>query len=211
MDGTLIDTESIYEQIHVKLCQKYGRELTEELHMKLLGTPTEKGLQLLLDELEIEATFEEFYIQYQNIARRSFIHVQLMKGAERLIRHFHKHKVPMAIATNSDRASAKGKFKLFGDLFTLIDFVVTVDDVSMGKPDPEIYNLSLSKFANPPSPSKCLVFEDSPQGTAAAIAANMQCVMIPDPRVQQDKLKQATLVLKSLEDFRPETFGLPPF
>jgi pseudouridine 5'-phosphatase len=212
MDGTLIDTESIYEQVHFNLCQKYGKVLTEEMNMKLLGTPTEKGLKLLIDELGIPTTFEEFHNEYKNIARRSFIKVPLMKGAERLIRHLHHHKIPMAIATNSERNAVDMKFKLFGDLFTsLIDHVVTVEDVSRGKPDPEIYNLALSKFPNPPHPSKCLAFEDSVQGVAAARAANMQCVMTPDPRVSQEKLQQATLVLKSLEDFRPELFGLPPF
>jgi hypothetical protein len=43
--------------------------------MKLLGTATEKGLKLLIDELGIPTTFEEFYHEYKNIAQRSFIKV----------------------------------------------------------------------------------------------------------------------------------------
>lgn len=58
---------------------------------------------------------------------------------------------------------------------------------------------------------KVLVIEDAPNGVVAAVSAGMQVVMVPDPNVPEEMRQDATIVLDSLTEFKPEDFGLPSF
>ena len=85
-------------------------------------------------------------------------------------------------------------------------------EIKSGKPAPDAYLIAAQRFPVPPkSVSDCLVFEDSPKGVASAKAAGMQCVMVPDNRLDKKYTENATLLIRSIEQFLPEDFGLPPY
>jgi pseudouridine-5'-monophosphatase len=60
-------------------------------------------------------------------------------------------------------------------------------------------------------PENCLVFEDAPSGMQAALAAGMFVAVVPDPHMIQEVYARAHQILKSLTEFDPERWGLPPF
>lgn len=96
-------------------------------------------------------------------------------------------------------------------LFSLFHHIITGDEVSKGKPDPELFQRAAAGFSPPPPPGACLVFEDAPSGVQAALRAGMSVVMVPDPQLGPLLREGATEVLGSLEEFVPEAWGLPPF
>ncbi|KIH66969.1 HAD hydrolase, family IA, variant 3 [Ancylostoma duodenale] len=93
--------------------------------------------------------------------------------------------------------------------------VLSGDDESIkrGKPYPDAFLETMRRFPEQPvSASRVLVFEDAPNGVKAALAAGMQCVMVPDEMFREEAQKlNADRILSSLEEFKPEEFGLPPF
>lgn len=130
-----------------------------------------------------------------------------------MIKHLHKQKIPIAVATSSTKPSTELKIAKYKETFSLFDHIVTGGsdpDVKQGKPSPDIFLVCASRFPDKPQPEKCLVFEDAPNGVTAAVRAGMQCVMVPDPHIEKEQTTHATLVLKSLKDIKLELFGLPP-
>lgn len=138
----------------------------------------------------------------------------MMKGGEKLIHHLAKSNIPFSLGTSSAKEMAELKMSSHQEIFDLFHHKVygsTDPEVKNGKPAPDIFLLAANRFDEKPDPSKCLVFEDSPNGVSAAVNAGMQVVMVPDETTPEEKRKKATIVLNSLEDFQPELFGLPKY
>uniref|UniRef100_A0A1B6LEA4 Uncharacterized protein n=1 Tax=Graphocephala atropunctata TaxID=36148 RepID=A0A1B6LEA4_9HEMI len=214
LDGLLIDSETLYRKSYTALLEKYGKVYTEEIRFKVMGSTEQDFCRILVEELKLPMSAEEFEKVSTDWVLKDLKDVELKPGAERLVRYFHKNSVPMAVATSSGRATCEVKMERYPELTSCFNHVVmgsSDNEVVNGKPAPDIFFVAAKRFSDNPSPNKCLVFEDSYNGVLAAKAAGMQVVMVPDALVSQEKQKEATIVYKSLEDFVPEIFGLPPF
>ncbi|XP_013186141.2 pseudouridine-5'-phosphatase-like [Amyelois transitella] len=214
LDGLLLDSEGMYTETFSTVCSKYEKEFTWELKSSILGFQGQECADKIIAALDLPITREEFMAECHKINEVLFPKVQLMPGAHKLVEHLYKKGVPIAMATSSSEDSVKMKtqnHKDFLKFFHHITMGTSDPEVTKGKPDPAIFLVCASRFPDKPKPENCLVFEDAVNGVKAACAANMQVVVIPDPRIPPEDLKEATLVLKSLEEFQPELFGLPPY
>lgn len=213
MDGLLLDTETLYTEATQQVASRYGKEYTWEIKCAVMGFAGSESTRVIIDRLQLPLSVEELEAEMREMHVKLFPTAKLMPGAERLVSHLHRCGVPIAVATSSKRDSFALKVSRHGDLFAKFHHVVCGEktEVARGKPHPDIFLVAAARFDNPPPPEKVLVFEDSPNGVQAAVTAGMQVVMVPDPRVSEDLRKTATLCLNSLEDFKPELFGLPPY
>lgn len=215
MDGLLLDTEYIYEDSVRQICRSFGKEYPWDVRMKVMGTTEQSTANIVITELKLPVDINQFLILQNDIVRKEFRQLNLMKGAERLLRHLHESNVPICLATSSGKEMAEIKMGSHKELFKLfVHYVMgsTDPEVKHGKPAPDIFLIAANRFKDKPDPDKCLVFEDSPNGVKAGASAGMQTVMVPDFKlVPPEKRTEATIVLQSLEDFKPELFGLPKF
>lgn len=214
MDGLLLDTEHIYEAVVRDIAKSYNKEYPHEVRMRVMGTTEQMTIKIVVDELKLPLSEQEFQIKFTDLCRQRFVKLDLLKGADRLIHHLHQSKVPFCLATSSSQEMAEVKMSSHTDLFDLFNHKVygsTDPEVKHGKPAPDIFLVAARRFKTKPNPTECLVFEDAPNGVRAAVSAGMQSVMVPDKIVHPEQRKEATLVLESLDDFKPELFGLPAF
>jgi len=219
MDGLLLDTESLYTVAQQQIVGGFGKTFTWELKAKMMGQKALAAAQILVDDLQLheQITPEAFLKEREEVLDVLFATCSLMPGVDRLIRHLHKHGVPIAVATSSHQRHFDLKTSSHKELFSLFTHIITGDQVVKGKPDPEIFLKAAATFAGPggspaaPAPSQCLVFEDAPSGLQAAIAAGMPCVMVPDPNLDRALCQGADEIIGSIADWDPSKWGLPAF
>ncbi|KAG5343555.1 HDHD1 phosphatase, partial [Acromyrmex charruanus] len=214
MDGLLLNTEHLYTKAFNRITNRYDKEFTWEHKAQTMGFKTKDVAEYVVETLELPLTKDEFKKEIVGIYQELFPHTNPMPGAVRLLKHLKKNNIPIALATSSDQENYELKTSRWHDLFELFHHKVlggSDPEVVHGKPEPDIFFIAAKRFSNNPDPSKCLVFEDAPNGVKAALSAGMQVVMVPDPMLPKRYTTEATLVLDSLEKFEPEKFGLPPY
>jgi len=216
MDGLLLDTESIYTRATQNICDRFNKVYTFDIKRQVMGMRGDEATKTIIDLLQLDISVKDFQLEIEQTIPEMFKKAEAMPGAEKLVRHLHRHNIPIAVCTGSNQVNLALKTTQHTDLFTLFHHVVTCSDdpeVKHGKPHPQPFQVTLSRFpdASTINPSQVLAFEDSPNGVLSAKAAGMCTVMVPDPRLEPEYRQDADLVLESLEQFKPEDYSLPAF
>ena len=213
MDGLLLDTERLYTIAQQKILDRFGITFSWEVKSKMMGRKALDAVNVMLDIYKIhnQITAEEFLKEREVILDELFPTCELMPGVEKLLLHLHKHNIPMAVATSSHSRNYKLKTeKCHKQIFEKVfHHVITGDQVTKSKPMPDIFQVASKGFDGDINPHSVLVFEDAPIGVEAALAADMNVVLVSDS-VEPGTVK-CNQHLKSMESFSPELWGLPPF
>lgn len=133
-----------------------------------------KSAAMVVKAYNLPMTTQEYLRITSIIQEDLFPHAKVLPGVERLIRHLHAHKIPMAVATSSTRSKFELKTSLNKELFERFDAIICGDDAEIknGKPAPDLFLAAQRRLGNPPA-ENCLVFEDAINGVQAAINAKM--------------------------------------
>ncbi|KAH9608652.1 hypothetical protein KSS87_018248 [Heliosperma pusillum] len=216
MSFIAVDTEEFYTQVQQLILARYNKTFDWSLKAKMMGRKALEAAKIFVEETGISDSLspEDFLVEREAMLQNLFPTSELMPGASRLIKHLHAHGVPICIATGSHKRHFLLKTQKHTELISLMNHVVLGDDpeVKQGKPAPDGFLAAARRFeGGPVDPKKCLVFEDAPTGAQAGKNAGMSVVMVPDPRLDSSFHTNADQVLKSLMDFNPAEWGLPPF
>jgi HAD superfamily hydrolase (TIGR01509 family) len=165
MDGTLVDSDAAVERAWVSWCDRYGVDTAAALavaHGRPAGG-TIRELRPDLDDAEVAAgAAYQLDLQYDDLAD-----VVPVKGMAELFAALDRLALPWAVVTSADRRLAAARLGAVGA--PPVPVLVTAEDVSAGKPDPEGYLRAAELLGV--DPAVCLVVEDADAGIAAGRAA----------------------------------------
>jgi pseudouridine-5'-monophosphatase len=211
LDGLLLDTEPFYTRASQLIASRYGKVFDWSVKSRMIGKRAADSARVFTESLDLPMTPEEYLAARQSVLEDLFPTAEPMSGALRLTRHLHRHGVAQAVATSSDRKHFGLKTTNHQQWFRIFQCIVIGDDpaVRQGKPAPDIFLLTAERLGM--APAACLVFEDSPVGVAAARAAGMSVVAVPDPNLEPEIFRAADQVIRDLNEFDPAAWGLPGY
>ena len=220
LDGVLADSEPWWNQIDAKLLSEYGVLYRGEYHREVLGVNYRLAIEFYKKAFNLSAATEEMMKRRGEIAAEFFAdRVGLFPGTKQVLQELRRtivgHLCQTPISGVSQKrptnrlllglgtSSVSGSARPFLDRhhFTkLFDVIVTGDEVEHGKPAPDIYLRAAQKLNV--SAEECLVIEDALSGIAAAKAAKMRVVAIPDQRFVDPAQyqKEADYLLNNLKE-----------
>jgi HAD superfamily hydrolase (TIGR01549 family) len=198
MDGLLLDTETLWTHAEEELFRRHGAEFTFDDKLAVMGTTQDFTARFYAERLErpVAEGYQLFDEMRQIMIGLLQLQVQGRPGAVELVERL-RGRVPLALASNSGREIVDTALATA----RLTDAIVTADDVSEGKPAPDIYLLACERLGVRPEDS--LALEDTPSGIAAAKAAGLACIAVP--QFAETDVSEADRVIDSLEELLAET------
>ena len=206
MDGVISDSEAVYLAGHLHAARLYG--LPEEDMRRAVGLAVG-----VTDEIERRIMLETFghlpqydYNKAFRACREYFSNIvesgqmELMPGAEEILRVLHQKGVPVGLASSSPRHMIEKVLERH-DVLQYFDAIVSGDMVERSKPDPEIFLKCAARLGiREQDYDKTYVIEDSYNGIRAAYAAGMRPVMVPDQLPATEEMRQMAVVFPSLQE-----------
>lgn len=175
-DGTLVDTEPLWEEAKVELAAEHGVAWTQQDTLDCLGRPMSETIDRLR-AIGVDLPWDEIMERLATGAREvvARTRIEFLPGIAALLDELAGAEVPAAIVTNAtaEIASITAGRAPEG----LIRTVIGNEDVSRPKPDPQPYLMAAERLGV--APAACVAVEDSPAGAASAAAAGMKVAVVP--------------------------------
>lgn len=197
-DGVIIDSSAQHERSWELLADEIGNPLPEGHFKRGFGKKNERiipDLGWATDAGEIHQLGLRKEELYRELVRRDG--VTPLPGARELLTTLRDAGIPCVVGSSTHRENIETICKITG-LGSFFAGLVTGEDVSHGKPDPEVFLKGAALIGL--APECCVVFEDALVGLAAARAGGMKSVGVATTEALSDLEGKADLAVESLTD-----------
>ncbi|MDR2114901.1 MAG: HAD family phosphatase [Planctomycetaceae bacterium] len=198
MDGLMFDTEDVYWKSASALLARRGEIYTQEICNAVMGRTPQYCFELFKKTFgfpetwqELQQESEDFFLQFLDDG------FSAMPGLFELLEHLQKHNIPKGICTSSAKRIVSEVLQR-KNLEKQFDFVLTAENITQGKPNPEIYLKAADLFGV--LPQEMLVLEDSVAGIQAAQNAGAFPVVVLAKHNKDGNFSAAGLIAHALND-----------
>lgn len=205
MDGLLFDSERLERDACRLVAAERGvGPIEDEFYLQAVGRNGADTKLLFLEKYGTNFPYDGFRAAWR--ARRDELVARdglpMKAGASELIEHLRARRMPLALATSTGRVRATEMLSRAG-LFDRFDGFAFGDEVTRGKPDPEIFLKAAGELGV--AARDCLVLEDSDAGIAGAHAAGMTVIAVPDLKpISERSSAMVKAVCRSLIEVREQ-------
>ena len=203
LDGVLIDSEPVWEQVRRGLVTERGGHWAADAQRRLMGMSTPEWARYLSEDLGVGLPPDEVAaLVTDRMAARYREHIPFLPGAADAVRRL-AGRWPLGLASSAPAVLIETVLQAAG---LRPDFQVTMstEQVPRGKPAPDIYLAVAARLGVPPA--GCAAVEDSSNGLRSAAAAGLRVIAVPRPEYPPEPgaVAQASLVLPSLDGLTPD-------
>jgi putative hydrolase of the HAD superfamily len=207
LDGLLTDTETLHYQSYQEIFPEFGFTVSEQdyaehwiRHGRSISDYVTRH-SLSCDPVVIRQRKLDAYL------RLVATDVRMMPGVPAFLARVHG-RYRLAVASSSTEDSVRPVLTAVG-ITDRFEVVVSGDQVTRSKPDPEIFLRAAAILGV--APENCVVFEDAEKGVRAAHAAGMRCIAVPNRFTQSSDFSMASLIVSSLDEITLTVLdSLPP-
>lgn len=198
LDGLMFNTEVVFHETGTELLRRRGKPAPPEVFAAMMGRRAREAFAVMIDMMQLEDSIDVL----QQESRELFFslldrHLAPMPGLVELLDAIESANLPKAVGTSSDREYAHdilGRYEMLGRFGAIL----TAEDVTHGKPHPEIYATAAKRIQA--AAERTLVLEDSNAGIRAAKAAGCFAVAVPHAHSHGQSYDEANLVIDTLAD-----------
>ncbi len=201
MDGVIVDTEPVYFRAINEFLGQFGHSIDKRYNEKFFGISSYDAWTTMKQDFKLDdVSVEECVYGMEKIRNRIIQEegYQPISGTVSLIRELHKAGIPLAVGSSSAINDIKHVTESLEIEECFQDFVSGRDECKNAKPDPEVFLKAAQKLGV--SPEKCLVIEDSDNGSLAAKRAGMKIIGFQNQDFGNQSLKEADYIVTSMED-----------
>jgi HAD superfamily hydrolase (TIGR01509 family) len=203
LDGVLLDSEQVWDDVREQLARERGGRWSERAQRDMMGMSSPEWSRYMHETVGLRESPAEINDEVvRRLLARYREHLPLLPGALEAVRRLAEHW-PLGLASSSNRPVIDAFLDTAGvrDLFAA---TVSSEEVGRGKPAPDVFLEAARRLDVPPE--RAAAIEDSANGLRAAAAANMHVVAVPNAHYPPpaDALALADVVLDSLSELVPD-------